>query len=506
MRVTVCIAVLAATVAACEGNGTLVLSVRTDLAPGLQMDRVVAEVSTPEGVSEGRFEVLAGASREWGIGVRVVERALPPGRHRARVAALDAAGAVIVERPVTFDIGSGVQQVTVWLTQDCAGVECPATDPALNACLAGRCVEERCVEEAAASCGPPACTGDGDCGPAPAGACANRECTPSGACVDVLDHASCAAEAICDIDRGCVEPALSPLSPPSDAGHAHVIALYEDGTRAHRVELRPGAPAEDLTAHLDASGAVPRNPGSIEDGPIGFSRDGARMVLVARRGGCDDCVIVAPIADLSRAEIIPVLAAPSLGLETIDGAGTRVVYTTPEVHLARVDRVGGAWTPAPGLLDEGSGHAFGFDPTLTPDEVRVIFVCGDDAIEPGRAAAICEVSVEGGPVTERVAAGALGPDRILSVPRETTDGALVFETNDAGTVEVWRVPPASAIPAPAPRDLVEAENLCELPDGRIIGRVTLDAIEVFQADGTYIESVDVGFPGAFTWFIDACSR
>lgn len=479
------------------------LSVRTDLAPGAQMARVVAEVTTAEGATEGRFELAADASRDWGLGVRLAELALPAGRHRARVAALDAGGAVIVERPVSFEIGAGVRQVTVWLTRDCAGVVCPAAgDPTRTACLAGRCVAEGCTEEAAAACDPPACGGAADCGPAPAGACARRECSPSRACVDVLDHAACGATEVCDADAGCVGEALGTLSPPSDDGHAHVIAL-EGGARLYRVELRPGAPSEDVSARLDA--VLPPMGSTYEDGPAGLSNDGEWLVFSGRRAGCEDCLFLAPVRDLSRAETLPFQSDINVALVDVVDGGDTIVYTAPDFSVRRLDRAGGSWTEV-GRLDAMSPHALGFGPSLTPDDARVIFQCGDDAVEPRRAAGICEVSIDGGAVTVRVAAGHFGPDQVVYSPRETADGGLLFTTSDAGVVASWWVPPGSTTPEPAANDLPEVESFCVLPDGRLLGRVVGEQIEVLSADGRFQYSVAVDFPGSFAWFIDACGR
>ena len=45
--------------------------------------------------------VLAVDAGDWGAGVRVLEEPVAAGRHRLVVSALDASGAVIVERPVS---------------------------------------------------------------------------------------------------------------------------------------------------------------------------------------------------------------------------------------------------------------------------------------------------------------------------------------------------------------------------------------------------------------------
>lgn len=198
------IAVLA--VACDDGSSTLVVQVRTDLLPGQEMAAVEVTLEGDVGVTR----VDASAARDWGLGVRVLERALPRGERRLRVAAVDAAGAVVVERPVRVTLDGSLRVVTVLLTRDCQGVTCPgAGDPAAIACLGGRCVDEECVEEWTDACGARDCESATDCA-APAGACARAECSASGICFAVPDHAACADDLVCSPTLDCV-PAGGPF-------------------------------------------------------------------------------------------------------------------------------------------------------------------------------------------------------------------------------------------------------------------------------------------------------
>lgn len=489
-----------ASLAACEGEGTLVLSVRTDLGPGSDFARIEAALSTGE-----RFEVAAGEARDWGLGVRVAEAALPPGRHRAVVTARDASGGLVLERAVSFEVATGVRAVTVWLTRDCAGVVCPgAGDPTLTACLAGRCVAEGCTEETPAACGPPACTSAADCGPAPPAACARRECAPSGACVDVLDHAACMAGEVCERDAGCLGEPPSALSPPSDEGHALVVAIG-DGYRLYRVELREGALPEDVTAVLDP--LLPQNGPTPEDGTAGLSHDGEWLVFTGRRAGCEDCLFAAPVRDPAAATVIAVEADPQTGLSAITGDGGRVVFNEPGPGLRRADRVATEWTAAPGRLDAASGHAYGLDPGLTFDDARVLFVCGDDVGDPRLGAGICEVSIDGGAVVERLPPGALGADVFARHPREAPDGSLYVETATFdGLTAMVRIPSGSTTPEPPPGALTEADVPCVLPDGRVVARTDRGFLDVYASDGALLYEVPVEFPGSFDWYVDGCGR
>ncbi len=203
--------VLAMVIAAgCDGEAaTLVVQVRTDLLPGQELAAVEVAIEGEVGVTR----VDASTARDWGLGVRVLERAVARGTHRLRVAAVDAAGATVVERPVRVTVdGGGVRVVTVLLTRDCQGVTCPgAGDPAAIACLGGRCVEDGCVEEDAAACGARACATAADCAPV-AGACATVECSASGACFAAPDHAACAAGEVCSTTLDCMETSCSEWS------------------------------------------------------------------------------------------------------------------------------------------------------------------------------------------------------------------------------------------------------------------------------------------------------
>jgi len=191
-------------IAGCESRSRLVVQVRSDLVPVRDFSRVAVTV-TPAG-SAAELSLAADATTEWGRGVRGGEVELPPGRYALDIRAEDAGGRPVVTRPVRVELSDGVQVVTVLLTADCAGVECPASgdDASLVACLAGRCVEEGCTEETPGACGTPECGDDGDCD-APAGSCARAVCTASGVCLAEPDHAACAPQ-VCAVEGGCVDP------------------------------------------------------------------------------------------------------------------------------------------------------------------------------------------------------------------------------------------------------------------------------------------------------------
>ncbi len=193
----------------CDGGPTtLIVQVRTELLPGREMQAVRVTVEPAGGGAPIERITDATSATSWGAGVRVAEiEAVPSGRTRLRVSALDASGAVLVERPVRADLSGGIKVVTVLLTRDCLGVVCPdpGGDPAATACFAGRCVPEDCTEETADGCGPRGCATDADC-PA-SSACATARCLPSGRCFAEPDPARCGAGEVCHPDEGCIPEA-----------------------------------------------------------------------------------------------------------------------------------------------------------------------------------------------------------------------------------------------------------------------------------------------------------
>jgi len=197
-------------VTGCDASqpGALVVQVRSDLVPGRELGAVRVTLARGDGESVAEQTRDAVDGDAWAEGIRVAEiPGLAAGDYQADVVALDPDGAVVVRRPVRASIDGGTTVVTVLLTRDCLGVECPADagNPEAVACLAGRCVPADCVEEDPASCGTPDCTADGDCDPS--FECASARCTESGACLSVPDDAMCAGDALCLPDLGgCATP------------------------------------------------------------------------------------------------------------------------------------------------------------------------------------------------------------------------------------------------------------------------------------------------------------
>jgi hypothetical protein len=415
-----------------------------------------------------------------------------------------ASGETIVERPMSFALRDReLRVITVLLTRDCAGVSCPleGDDATQAACLAGRCVEEGCTEETPELCVDPECASASDCGAPPVGACAASECTPSGACVELLDHAMCEDPGeVCSAAAGCVPASGGPLSAPS-TGHVLLVALGP-GFHLHRLELRAGAVTEDVSTLLDAD--FPNNGVDQVDTSAGLSHNGEWMTTVTRRGGCGDCVVVAPVRNVRGGELIEGVTADQYRGSGVTGDGRRVIFVD-DSGLRLVTREGARWVLAPEPLTSASTHAFIDEPSLSIDEERVLFVCGDgaDALDAG----ICEVALDGSGLRELLVPG-WSPGMRVEYPQELPDGGVLFQLQPelTSTSELLRLPlgsstPVAAFPSPARDDLIEP---CVLPDGRVVV-IGPDAIHVLTADGAAALSLTVDLPPErWTVYLDSC--
>lgn len=283
---------LALALGACEGSGTLVVQVRTDLAPEVEFAQVTTILTPAGGGAPQETTTPIGDASAWGSGVRVAEVAgLARGELRLRVRAERADGSVVVERPVRVTLDEALETVTVLLTRSCEGVECPAADgdPTAAACLGGRCVDERCVEEDSPECGTPECTSDVEC--AAGVACAVPRCEASGTCFAEPDHGLCGEGAVCG-PTGCQpieESGCEPLPEPTGA----------------IVSVRPG---DDLAAIVAA--AAPDDTILLEDGVYGGT--GALVVAqpgITIRGASGDPAAVILDAEYRVSEMIYVRAS-----------------------------------------------------------------------------------------------------------------------------------------------------------------------------------------------------
>lgn len=266
---------------ACGGDAgadRLLVDVRTDLVPGVEIDRVTVEPVAPATTPAQR--ATAGPDDDFFAGVRVADFAGLRGEVRFRVL-LERGDEVVLERPVVVEV-RGLTAVTVLLSRDCRGVACPLPDgdPSAAACLGGACVEPTCTEEGATSCAAE-CSPDLDSECESPAACAPRACV-AGVCVAQPSDGACAPDERCDPDLGCV-PRVGGVGdvitfPPDDRS---VRAVVEGADGAYHLVGAKGdsSTARPWVAQLDASGTErwARSVGAPGDGAFlsgGATADG----------------------------------------------------------------------------------------------------------------------------------------------------------------------------------------------------------------------------------------
>ena len=197
------LALLALALAGCApAPATLVVSVRTDLVPGVELAAVETVVIDGFALEVLRNRVPALAADDYLAGVEVARDSdLTPGPYDVRVTLLDSSDTTVLERRVRVDVATTRDEL-ITLTRTCAGVTCPGAgeDVALSECLAGRCVTVGCNDEHPERCADTECAEDADC-PAMGSACVQASCV-EGSCLYAPDDTICAG-ARCDFIDGC---------------------------------------------------------------------------------------------------------------------------------------------------------------------------------------------------------------------------------------------------------------------------------------------------------------
>ncbi len=190
----------AVALAACsEEPAGLVVDLRTDYLPGVEFTS--ADVVLDDGVPIG---VAAAEGLDFASGRRVAEYDdVPLGDHELVVSLLSADGSTVASRRTEFDV-EGTYGVTVVITRDCAGVECPALggDRTATECVGGRCITPLCHPGNLDACGAPDCAVSSDC-ESDQNVCLQGLCV-GGACLRVARDNRCAEGETCDPDLGCM--------------------------------------------------------------------------------------------------------------------------------------------------------------------------------------------------------------------------------------------------------------------------------------------------------------
>ncbi len=451
LAIALCLVALAAGCAARET--TLVVQVRTDLSPG----RDFAEVRVTPGFASP-IHTAAGAGREWGSGVRVAELpGLAVDSASLEVAALDAAGEVVVARPVRVALEGGVRVVTVLLTRDCSGVVCPgAADlPEATACLAGRCVPDDCVVERGDACGPAECERDAEC---PGGsACASARCV-GGACFLSPDHAACPIDEVCDVAAACVPASPAGALSPRGPGHALITVTWGAEARSLRVELSSGR-IEDLTAHVSA--------GLGRSGPTfdsnAFASPNGRWVAMI------DADFGLIRVDLDGIEPPQYVLRDTVFTEqqgvAISDDGRRILFVKSVATgwgIVEATAEAGDFTTDLTDLAAASPHEFNSQPRRRGAEI--VFSCSDMTFF---GAGVCAVPAEGGAV--EVLRAPPVEDRVyVSGPAVEASGDLLLSETDPDGLNgrIYRLPVAGGEASLVSAAIEYVYDPCALPDGR----------------------------------------
>ncbi|GAB5549183.1 MAG: hypothetical protein SangKO_089430 [Sandaracinaceae bacterium] len=183
---------VALALAACEpGPGTLIVELRTDLTPGMEIDTALTALDPGGAIGNAPMTTR-------GEGPTRVAQVpdLAPGRYRLSVT-VTRGGESIATRTMVFR-HDGPRILTVVIPRSCAGVTC---DETTETCIRGGCGSLECVEGTEASCPPPECAADADC--APVASCADARCV-GGTCVAEARPDACEAAATCSAVEGCV--------------------------------------------------------------------------------------------------------------------------------------------------------------------------------------------------------------------------------------------------------------------------------------------------------------
>ena len=363
---------------ACSSEPTTDLRVdlKTDLQPGFEIDEYEISVQAGDDARLLRGPIDVGV--DWIAGERLaVVDGLPRGPLPLQIT-LFHESAEVVSRPVRVDLEGQRFAVTVMITRDCRGVECPAPmgDPTASACLAGSCADPRCVEEALASCPMPECEVDADC--VADSPCAIPRCSV-GRCY--FGAMACEDGQRCDPDVGCVRidgssmvEAMRIVAATTSVPAGDLVRLQvtfdppESQVPGEQVRLRTdagmleigGMRAADVPVEADVDGAIPE---VFLDVPLGLV-EGASISLTAS---------VPATGDTAFAVLAPTLRTQMVDGDAYDVAGQLVIenplLNDPSATLTDRAGVDGMIVPLPGSGFGGDVYVATNDP---PEIHRVV--------------------------------------------------------------------------------------------------------------------------------------
>ena len=207
MRHSVLLCFLVLQVGCSDDEHALLVDIRTDYAPRAEFFHAQVDVA---GVLQQ--ERVARLSEDWLAGIRAAQFEVRDGAHVVRVS-LVGATEVVATREVVVDV-RGRTAVTVALTRNCAGVDCPAEDPEATSCLGGVCVDPRCLSGDEPQCDLEQCDSNAQCAET---ACSIGACL-SNVCFSGAD--TCGDGEFCQPEAGVCESIPDP--PDAQVGDAGV--------------------------------------------------------------------------------------------------------------------------------------------------------------------------------------------------------------------------------------------------------------------------------------------
>lgn len=200
----------------------LVVQLRTDYAPGVEVDAARVEITQGAETLASEDRVLE-VGEDYVAGVRLAEVAgLTTGDYRVTVT-LFSSGATRAVRRIALSHPGGRFAVTALISRSCLDVSCPmdGEDASLSECVGGRCVEETCTAETPESCPAPECTDASGCPPSTD--CTQAACV-DGVCLETLDSSVCPDGERCIAGSGCF-PETGTCAADLDCGHFDAMCL-----------------------------------------------------------------------------------------------------------------------------------------------------------------------------------------------------------------------------------------------------------------------------------------
>lgn len=205
-----CVLVLVVMGCDSEESPSLSIDLRTDLVAQVEFDtvRVVLDGA--------RQDTNVDADTPWIDAVRVARfEDLSMGTQSLELQLLRD-GEVLIRRPTSVQVLSGINVVTIVVTRSCLSVRCPGADPAQTACLGGQCVDPGCSPENPELCAEPECDVANTC--ASMADCAVARCI-SGVCAYASQVGACGDGSSCIPEEGCrVDDPVVPDASMPDAG------------------------------------------------------------------------------------------------------------------------------------------------------------------------------------------------------------------------------------------------------------------------------------------------